>query len=338
MDLGLLERLVETPGVSGFEGPIRDLVRGLVSGLGRVWEDGQGNLFLDVGGEGDPLVFVAHLDELGLVTTHIEDNGLVAFRKVGGIDDRVLPSQAVVIYDGELRIPGVIGLTPPHLQLERDQKVVPWHSLRIDVGASSREEAIEMGVKPVQPVTFKKDLVRLAGGRILASRGFDDRAGVGVLVEAARMIAEGEVRPRGRVVFAFSLQEEVGLRGATAISISAPLRPRAAIIVDTMACCNPVITGDVKPGGGPVIRMVDNAYTADLRLAEAVREVASRRGINVQVGTAGGGTDAAAFQRAGVRSLALGIPLKYTHSTVEMLYLDDYEKTIELVAGIIEDL
>ncbi|MEB3816842.1 MAG: M42 family peptidase, partial [Desulfurococcales archaeon] len=140
VDIDLLRRLVFEFGVSGYEERIRSLVAGLVRDYGRVWVDDVGNLFLDMGGSGDTLLVAAHMDELGLVVTNIFEDGLLSFRKMGGIDDRILPGQHVVIMGRKGPVEGVIGITPPHLQFEREPKVIPWHELRIDVGASSREE------------------------------------------------------------------------------------------------------------------------------------------------------------------------------------------------------
>ncbi|BEP17935.1 M20/M25/M40 family metallo-hydrolase [Pyrofollis japonicus] len=330
----LLRRLVMEPGVSGYEEPIRRLIGSEIDGLGEAWVDDVGNLFLDLGGEGDTVLIAAHMDELGLVITSIFDDGLLAFRKLGGIDDRVLPSQHVVVLGSKGPVEGVIGLEPPHLQLEKEPKVVPWHQLRIDVGASSREEVEELGIRVLDPVVPKKHWTRLAGGRFFASRGFDDRAGVYVLVELARLVARGSVRPRHHVVLAWTVQEELGLRGA--LAIAARLKPKYFIAVDTMACCRPEITGPARPGNGPVIRALDNAYVADWGLVRRAKEVAEEEGIPYQLASAGGGTDAAAFMRAGVRSVAIVMPVKYGHTTVETIARSDIEDTVKLLAKLLE--
>ncbi|MEB3816678.1 MAG: M20/M25/M40 family metallo-hydrolase, partial [Desulfurococcales archaeon] len=230
-------------------------------------------------------------------------------------------------------VEGVIGITPPHLQFEREPKVIPWHELRIDVGASSREEVEDLGVKPLDPVVFKKHWSILGGGKYLASRGFDDRAGVYVLVELARLVDEGLVRPRNHLILAWTVQEELGLRGA--LAIASRLRPRYFVAVDTMACCRAEITGPLRPGGGPAIRALDNAYVADRALVARLARLAESKGIPYQIASGGGGTDAAAFQRVGVQSVAIGIPLKYTHSTAEVVSLEDISNTIRLLSALV---
>jgi len=330
-----LRELILHPGVSGYEDRVRQAIKQMLPEGLNVYEDTLGNLVAE-SGQGDPtIVIAAHMDELGLVVTHIRDDGLIKFRKIGGIDDRILPSMRVTIHAEGSDIPGVIGLTPPHLQLERgEQKVIPWHELAIDVGASSSDEVTSMGIRVLDPVTLDKIPTRLGGGW-LAARSIDDRMGCAVLVELAKRISSGAVMPRGRIILAWTVQEEVGIRGAMALAES--IRPTLFVAVDTMSCCLPGITGAVKPGQGPVIRAVDNAYIADPKLVKRIEELAKRRGIDYQIATAGGGTDAAALQRKGVRAVALGTPVKYTHSTVEMLNTRDLAGMVELVSSIVEN-
>ncbi len=333
---GLLEDLIKVPGVSGYEDPIRSHIRSLVEAYGRVYEDNVGNLVLDLGGEGETILLAAHMDELGLVVTHIEEDGMVRFRKIGGIDDRILPNSRVTVHTEKGEVPGVIGITPPHLQLDRgDQRVVAWHELGIDVGAESREDAEAMGIRVLDPVTLDKNVAWLGGGRTIAARAIDDRSGCAVLVELARAVGEGEVKPRGRLLLAWTVQEEVGLRGAMALAET--IRPGLFIAVDTMSCCLPGITGSARLGGGPVIRAVDNAYIAERKLVSRIESLARNRGIDYQVATAGGGTDAGALQRRGVRAIALGIPVKYSHSSVEVMRLRDLEAMVDLAKALAED-
>ncbi len=335
----LLVELIKTPGVSGYEEPVRKLVGELVADTGgRLWKDAVGNLYLDFGGDGPTIVYAAHMDEIGLVVTDVTDDGLLRFRKIGGIEDRILPSMRVTVHTTAGDVPGVIGVAPPHLSLEQQQaqQVPPWHQLYIDIGASSRKEAEELGVRVMDPVTLDKNPTLMVRGRALASRAIDDRLGCAALVALAWRIADGEVKPRARVVLAWTVQEEVGLRGAlvAAQRVDADL----AVAVDTMACCRPEVTGPARWGGGPIIRAMDNAYIADPGLVARLKSLAESRGLRVQVAPAGGGTDAAAFQRHGIRSIALTAPVKYTHSTVEMLNLEDARGLLDLLAAVAEEL
>ncbi|MEB3851797.1 MAG: M20/M25/M40 family metallo-hydrolase, partial [Desulfurococcales archaeon] len=252
-------------------------------------------------------------------------------------DDRILPSTRVTLLGSKGDVPGVIGLTPPHLQLDRDNRgqTVPWHRLAIDIGASSREEALEMGVDTLTPAVFEKPWVELGGGRLVASRAVDDRAGCAVLLRLAERVASGDLKPRSRLVLAWTVQEEVGLRGALALSRA--LNPALMVAVDTVSCCEPAVTGALRLGGGAVLRAADLAYIADPALVSALERLARARGIPVQKTVAGGGTDAAAFQRAGVRAVALGVAVKYTHSTVETVSKSDLAALEELAAALAEE-
>lgn len=333
--MDVFRKLVYTPGVSGFEDRVRNTIYDMVKGYGKVMIDNLGNLVLEVG-EGDKsILLAAHMDELGLLITHIEDDGTLRFRKIGGIDDRILPSQHVVVHTSNSDVNGVIGFTPPHLRLEKEIKVVPWNELYIDIGADSAEEARKLGVDILDPVTFYKPWSLLKKGKVIATRAVDDRFGCAVLVELARMIYENKIKPNIKVYFAWTVQEEVGLRGAWALAHT--LKPDYMIAIDTTTCCNPVITGNLKPGNGPTIRVVDNVGIISPKLVKYLIDLARRSNILVQAVSAGGGTDMAAFQRVNVLSASLGVAVKYTHSTTEYINIDDVEKLIQLLSIILED-
>jgi len=335
----LLRRLVMAPGVSGWEGPVREEILGLVERYGEATVDRAGNLVLRLGGDGPRLVVAAHMDELGLVVASIMDDGLIAFQRVGSISEYVLASSHVTIHTGKGPVDGVIGVTPPHIRRalgEDASKPLRWHDMRIDIGAASREEALEMGVRPLDPVTFKKHFTLLAGGRYVATRGLDDRAGSAALVELARLVGEGLVKPRVDLVLAWTVQEEVGLRGAFALAHM--MEADAMIAVDTMTCCHPVASGMVRLGGGPALRLFDNYYIGHTGLAAQVRRVVEARGVPLQVAVAGGGTDAGAFQHVGVPSVALTLPTRYTHSLAEVSSLGDYRDLVRALAAVVEGL
>ena len=335
-DLNLLRSLVQAPGVSGYEDRVREEIRRHIQGLGRVEEDRVGNLILHLGGKGPRLLIAAHMDELGLVVTGIEDSGLLAFRKLGGLDDIVVASSHVIVHTSKGPVEGVVGVDPPHIRgvLGERDKQVTWKDLRIDIGASSRDEALEMGVRILDPVTFKKHFTILAGGKYVATRALDDRAGCSALVQLARLVAEGGVEPGYELILAWTVQEEVGLRGARALA--SEFKPDYFVAVDTISCCHPVVTGQLRVGGGPALRGVDNYYIAHPKLARAVVRAAERARVPLQLAAAGGGTDAAAYQLEGVPSVAVSAPLRYTHSLAEVMSVSDYEGWIKLLAALAE--
>lgn len=313
-----LRELVESFGVSGFEEDVR---RRVLAAVGEAVVDDFGNV---VARRGGGVAFVAHMDEIGLLVTSVEEDGRLKFRKVGGIDDRILPGSSVVLYGDGVRVEGVIGVSPPHFQQQQQQ--VSWQDLYIDVGASSRQEVEAMGVGPMTPAAFSRRYSEM--GRYISATALDDRAGCWALLEAYRRGVDG--------VYVWTVQEEVGLMGARALSRN--LEARAVVVVDTMACCHPNWTGSVRPGQGPVLRLFDNYGAYSNKLAKKVLDVAKRRGIPLQIGSGGGGTDAAAFFAAGVPAVALGILTKYSHSPVEMVHRDDLRHTVELLVALGEEL
>lgn len=314
-----LEALTRALGVSGFEDDVRRKILDAVGGSADV--DDFGNVV--VKGRSH-IAFVAHMDEIGLLVTSIEEDGRLKFRKVGGVDDRILPGSSVVLYNGDIKMEGVIGIAPPHFQ--QQQQPPSWQDLYIDIGATSKQEAESLGVAPMTPAAFQKRYVEM--GRFVSATALDDRAGCWALLEARRRGADA--------TFVWTVQEEVGVMGARALS--GKLAVRNAVVVDTMACCHPNYTGSVKPGQGPVLRLFDNYGAYNNKLARRILEIAKKRGIPLQIGSGGGGTDAAAFFVAGIPAVSIGIPTKYSHSPVEMAHKDDLKYTVELIVALAEEL
>ncbi|MEZ0319487.1 MAG: M42 family metallopeptidase [Pyrobaculum sp.] len=313
-----LSSLTKALGVSGFEEEVRRVVLDAVGG-------GEVDEFGNVVKRGKSrVVFVAHMDEVGLLVTSVEEDGRLKFRKVGGVDDRILPGTSVVLYNEGARVEGVIGIAPPHFQQQQSQ--LSWQDLYIDVGASSRQEVEAMGIGPLTPVAFAKRYAEL--GRFVSATALDDRAGCWALIEAYRRGVDA--------TYVWTVQEEVGLMGARALAKN--FEGKLVVVVDTMACCHPNYTGNVKPGQGPVLRLFDNYGAYNNKLAKKVLEAAKKRGIPIQIGAGGGGTDAAAFFVSGVPAVAIGILTKYGHSPVEMAHKDDLRQTVELLVALAEEL
>jgi len=339
----LLEELLMVPGVSGYEEPIRERIRELTKDcLDRVEVDALGNLIGIREGEGKcHIAFFAHMDELGLVVANITSDGFIRFKKMGGIDDRVLPSRQVRLFSSQgAEIPGVIAWVPPHMAIEGQKeldKVVPWQNLLIDIGARSAEEVRAMGVRVGDPIGFAKQTFRLANN-LVSSRGMDNRAGCAVLIKVIQEMKK--IQPGPRISWIFSTQEEYGLRGATVAGCR--IRPDRAFIIDTASAPDfpgvPEIYRDqFQIGKGPLLRLVDSRMVTHQGLRKFIEQIASERDIPLQVGVVGGSTDAAAVQLAadGIAALAICIPCRYTHSTVEVVSLDDLQATVQLVEEII---
>uniref|UniRef100_UPI0025CD9918 M20/M25/M40 family metallo-hydrolase n=1 Tax=Thermococcus sp. TaxID=35749 RepID=UPI0025CD9918 len=255
----------------------------------------------------------------------------LTFRKIGGIDDRLLYGRHLDVITENGKLDGIIGALPVHLNLERKFDTVPWSRLAIDIGAESREEAESLGVKVLDYAVFKKHFAVL-NDRYVSTRSLDDRFGVVALVEAIKDLVDHDLD--GRYIFAFTVQEEIGLKGAK--FLAEKYSPKYAFAVDSFACCGD-ITGDVRLGGGAVIRAVDNSAIYTRSLARKVAAIASRNKISLQIGVTGGGTDASVFQHKS-EVLALSVPIKYLHSEVETLHLDDLETLIKLIEAIAFEL
>ena len=201
----------------------------------------------------------------------------------------------------------------------------------VDIGARSAEEARGMGVSVLDYAVLHKQ-VHALGDKYLCARGLDDRVGCYVLLKAIERLGGA---PDG-VVFAFSVQEEIGLRGARLLARWDGVR--AAYAVDSVSAADfPGARADLSNavlGGGPCLRVLDNASIVPQPFVDEVRESASAAGIALQIVFSGGGTDAAAFQPSGPHIMPLAIPMRYTHSAVEMVHLGDVEETIKLVCAL----
>ena len=332
----LLQQLSEASGVSGHEQEVRALllpaIRNQVDAC-RV--DGVGNLIaLKKATVSSRLrvLLAAHMDEVGLMITFVEDNGLLRFAKVGGIDDRVLPARTVLI--GDKRLPGVIAVKPVHLtdKGERD-KIMEWKQLAIDIGASSKAEAeklVQRGDYAVFATEYRSLAPDGSAWRTVQGKAFDDRAGCAILAE---LLAE---HFSFDLSAGFTVQEEVGMRGARVVSYAE--NPDAAVVLECTGANEVPTTKDVSPstrlGAGPAITIRDNSFVADARLVELFTTVAEQRGIPHQFKQPNiGGTDAGAIHRsrAGIPSITIAVPARYIHSPAAIMDLNDFENTIALL-------
>jgi endoglucanase len=331
----LLKELISTPGVSGFETEIAQLIVSKIEDyVDEVKVDRLGNVLAQVQGKGAARVLVdAHMDEVGLVVKAIDDKGFIRFEVLGGIDNRVLPAQRVIIHTRRGKIKGSIGIIPPHFTTDKERdKVIPAENLFIDIGASSREEAMEAGVRVVDPITLHRGLDELLGSRI-CGKAFDDRIGCLVAIECIKRLKDQEIA--ADLLYSFTVEEERGLRGATVSAYS--LKPEIAFPIDTTGAADfPGVkpyTTTIELGKGPVIRAVDVRFVSDRQPREMLIETAEKMNIPYQLAVAMGSTDGAAVQlaREGVATCPLCVPLRYTHSPVEVVDLRDVENTIKLL-------
>ena len=328
----LLESLSHAIGVSGEEDEVRQL---LIDALGDIdcdlEVDSLGNLFAIQHGTTHPdytVMIAAHMDEVGMMVTAVESKGWLQFTNVGGLDARILPGKRVKV--GADRKPGVVLWKPIHMW--RDMKTVPMDNLRIDVGGSDKSAA-----QPGERIAFDATFTRL-GERVVRGKALDDRVGCSALVD----ILAGGPYPV-TVAAAFTVQEEIGLRGATVAARR--IQPDAAIVLEgTPAYDVPdpmreADAGDLRRnpatrmGEGVVLTLSDASMIHDPRVIRFLRETAESKGIRYQMKTVGGGgTDGGAIHTAqtGVPTMTLSAPCRYIHTPNALLNLDDYDCQLQL--------
>lgn len=330
--IDLLKRLTNASAVSGDEGSVRKIIfEELDDYRDQIQVDALGNVLLrKVGTRGDhrPRVMVAaHMDEIGFMLISDEDKGLYRFDLVGGIDVRQLVGKAVLV--GTDQIPGVIGAKPIHLtKAEERKKAVPLESLRVDVGPDNQSK-VKVGDRAVFATRF------LNLGASLRAKALDDRFGVAILIELIKNSPD-----HIDLLAAFTVQEEVGLRGARAAGYS--LDPDLAIALDsTPAYDLPFWEEDdentiynTRLGAGPALYTADAATLSDPRLIRLLIRTAEEADIPYQLRQpGGGGTDAGAIhrQRSGVPSATVSVPARYLHTAASIARLSDWQAALNLM-------
>lgn len=332
------EALCTLPGVSGHETAIRHYIeRRIQESPAEITVSVQplGNVIARVKGKqpaARTVLFAAHMDEVGLIVTGITDGGLLRFAPVGGVDRRVLFGKQVAVNG----LPGVIGgRAVHHLGPEDKGRVPETDKLAIDIGAASREEA-EAAVQPGDVALFENGVVPLANGRIL-SKALDDRAGCALLLSLLDEVPERDI------VLAFTVQEEVGCRGAATAAFE--VAPAIAVAVDaTTAADTAGVPEDEQVcsvEGGAVVSFMDRGTLYDAELYAQILEIAAKEGIPAQPKRlVAGGNDASAMQRAagGCRAAAVSLPCRYLHSPACVLSERDLKAGSALLKALAREL
>jgi len=328
----VLAQLVESYGVSGSEAPVRATVQRLLPGWAKSETDTAGNLWVRTGqGEG-PVVIVAHLDEIGFRVDTINADGTLSIRNRGGFILSLFEGKPALIHSGGADIPGIF--------LPRDSGLTRRAPppLRLSVGATTRAGAESLGVKVGQTVTMLKQYVRLAGTRATA-RSFDDRMGCAALILALRRLDRSKLKHP--VIFLFSTREEIGLEGAAAAARQLGTTTRRVHAIDTFVSADSPLELQnfaVAPiGKGAVARALDNSSITPPAYVDSLAAIARSRGIALQIGTTNGGNDGSTFTQFGVVDVAMGWPLRYSHSPAEVVDLKDLVSLADLVRGVAED-
>jgi len=336
-----LEKLSNACGVAGREEEVRGLMKSFLKPhVDEVNEDKLGNIIGIKKGKknASKVMLAAHMDEIGLLVKTISKEGFIQFAKIGGIDDRILLAQKVIVYTEKGLLDGIIGSKPPHIQKEEERKrVLTYDELFIDIGAENQEQAKKMGVKIGDPVGFDIKFAKV-GKNIVIGKAFDDRVGCAVMIEAMkRLKTECTVYAVGTV------QEEVGLRGATTAAFG--IYPDIGIALDvTIAGDVPgvrEVEAPIKLGKGPSIEIADMGLIAHPKVVRLLIDAAEENKIPYQLETGlPGSTDAAriSLTREGVPSGVISIPTRYIHSPSSLLSLEDAEKTVKLTVAAVQKI
>ncbi len=340
----LLKNLTEANGVSGFEAPIRAVVREYFKDLGELTQDKIGSLICKkTGSVSSPRVMLAgHMDEIGFLVKQITKDGFIKFIPLGGWFDQVMLGHRVVIQTKKGDVVGVLGAKPPHLiSADERSKMVPKKDMYIDIGATSLEEVEAAGVQLGDPIVPRADFLPLANGKTYMSKAFDDRVGVALVVSA---LQELQRLDHPNTVFgAATVMEEVGLRGATT-SVRV-VDPDVAIVLESD------IAGDVpgikpeessiKLGAGPTILIYEARTIPNSKLRDMAIETAKAEGIRYQISNVeAGGTDAGAIHLhgIGVPSIVLGVAARHIHSHSSIIHRDDYDQAVKLLVALVRKL
>jgi putative aminopeptidase FrvX len=332
-----LRRLLTSPGPSGYEQAPAAVFREAAAAFAEITHDTVGSSVARVKGIGDgPFVaVVGHIDEIGLIVHHIDDDGFLWFTGVGGWDPVILVGQRVEINSRRGRVPGVVGKKPIHLLKDEERKKAPeLKHLHIDIGANDGDDA-RSRVRVGDVAVIAGDPVELPNNRVI-SRSMDNRLGCYVALETARLVADAGGAP-GDVAAVAVAQEEISFGGAYTTAYT--LRPDIAVVVDVTFATDPPgsdekETGRHKLGTGPVLQ---RGSTLDPTVFERLHEAGEAEGIpfTVAASARSTGTDADAFHisRGGIPSAVVSVPLRYMHSPVEMVQLDDIENAAKLIAA-----
>ncbi|MGG0720229.1 M42 family metallopeptidase [Robertmurraya massiliosenegalensis] len=343
--LSMLKELTDAKGIPGNEREPREVMKKYIEPFSdEVTTDGLGSLIAKkVGKEGGPKVVVAgHLDEVGFMVTQIDEKGFLRFQTVGGWWSQVMLAQRVTIVTSKGDVTGVIGSKPPHiLSPEARKKPVEIKDMFIDIGASSREEAQEWGVKPGDMVVPYFEFTVMNNKKMLLAKAWDNRIGCAIAIDVLKQL-KGENHEN--VVYGVgNVQEEVGLRGAKTSTYT--INPDIGFAVDVgIAGDTPGITEKEamsKMGKGPQILLYDASMVSHKGLRDFVIGVADELNIPYQFDlVAGGGTDAGSIHLSheGVPSLAISVATRYIHSHAAMLHRDDYENAVKLIVEVIKRL
>ncbi len=339
MDVELLSRLSMEIGPSGFEDRVRRVIKEAVSDYAdEVMVDNLGNLIARVGNGSFRVLVSAHMDEVGVMISHIDQRGFLRIVPIGGLDPWVLLDKELVFMGRNGDVIGVVGVDPPHLRREKPPS--KFEELYVDAGFNNRDEALKSGLIPGSPGTFAGDFRQR--GSVVIGKAFDNRVGCTALIDTLRGI-KGKVGGDVSIYFTWNTQEEVGLRGINAVVNQ--VNPHLAFIIETTVAADVPASSEelwiTRIGGGVALRAFDRSMIANPRLLSTALELAESNGIKYQLQVNPyGGTDAGVVHvhGTGVPSLVLSTPARYIHSPASLIDIDDLRQVEALLTALLLNL
>ncbi|MCW1884983.1 M42 family metallopeptidase [Luteolibacter flavescens] len=343
IDVALLSRICEAPGAPGFEKLIRELVLKEIKGLAdEIRIDNMGNVVALKKGRSSAKrsMAAAHMDEIGFIVTHVDDKGFIRFNPLGGFDAKALTSQRVIVH-GKKDVLGVMGAKPTHIMQPEDRnKPAKITDYFIDTGLPKKEvdKLVEVG----NPVTRWSPLLEM--GECVNVKSLDNRVCVYLLIEALRTLAKSKKKPAYDFYAVFTVQEEVGLRGANVSALE--IKPDFGFGLDTTIAYD--VPGSTPQerctalGEGAGIKIMDSSVICDYRMVAYMKKTADKHQIKWQPEIlAAGGTDTAGLQRmvpGGSIAGAVSVPTRHIHQTIEMVNKQDLQASIDLLVACVSEL
>ena len=332
----LLKSLTEANGVSGNEKEVRDLIiEEIKDHVSSFKIDRIGNIIVHKEGNKNEqtLLITAHMDEVGLIVKDIDSHGLMKFMTVGGIDKRILVSKKVLV--GQNKVPGVIGAKPIHLQNKKEwEKAIDIDSLYIDIGASSKEDALKY-VNIGDYVGFDTDYSEF-GDNLIKAKALDNRVGCSLLIDIIKTMEDVDFYG------VFTVMEEIGLRGAGPAAFN--IEPDVAIVLEGTLCYEmPKLDGHLMPtqlNKGPAISLIDRTTVYNQDLRKKIVQIAEDKGIQYQYRkTSMGGNDSGRIHTSntGSISVTLSVPCRYIHGPVSVMSKSDYNSTFQLLVEVVNE-
>lgn len=329
MNFKLIKKLSEVPGPSGFEDRIREEIsKEIKNDVDSLTTDNMGNLIAFRKGKSrKKLMIASHMDEIGFIVTGIDDNGFLKFTTLGGFDPKTLTAQRVIVH-GKKDVVGVMGAKPIHVMTpeERDKKVVV-KDFFIDLGLEKEE--VEKIVEIGTPISRERDCIEM--GNCINGKSLDNRISVYILVEVIKNLKNKQLP--FDTYFTFTVQEEVGLRGAQVAALN--IQPNVALALDTTIAYDEI----TKLGSGPGIKIMDSSVICNTKVVSFMKSVAEKNKIPFQAEIMqGGGTDTSVLQKmvaGGAMAGAVSIPTRYLHQVIETVHKDDVDNSIKLLTQIV---